>query len=153
MSRLSGCVVAMVVEDGVERALAGALAASLRASGAVVHAVSAGGRDVRTRDGTWLPVQADLRQVRPRYYDGLIMLEGAGALDDLRAREALAMGARAAGRPVAVWAAATASEEARRAFVEAFAREVEALRQLDEVEEASEESFPASDAPGRGSFT
>ena len=39
MSRLSGCVLAMVVEDGVDRALAESMATSLRGHGAVVHEI------------------------------------------------------------------------------------------------------------------
>lgn len=164
--RLAGCLVAVVIADGIDERLPARLKSALSSLGARVHLVSPGGVTVESAQGRAIEAAADLRVLHPRYYDALVMAgaDVAAALaGDVRA-EALVremhaqrrvLGAIGNGSAVLVRAGVgpgdegvVASDEqaAAGAFVDALERELLDLRLRDGVDESSIESFPASDA-------
>jgi catalase len=176
---LTGCVLAILTADGVDGGQVGALRERLHRMGAKIHLASPGGAAVRGEGGDTLEVNADVAQIHARYYDALIVPggpESARVLAELEAvrtllRElmllkrpcgAIAEGARvlsAAG--LTGWQDGAAPEVTRNelvtiagaarieAFCTRFAREIAENQKRDRVDEASLESFPASD-PGAG---
>ncbi len=172
MERLSGSVLALAIEDGVDGRAVEALRAALHEREAHVHLVSAAGRSVRASDGMQLEVHADVRAVQPHYYDGVLILRGtgAGALEADPGLVELLRELHEAGCPLGAWGEAAwvlaraglsgaepgvvvaGRETPLDLFLAAFGREVASVRRRDRVETSLRGTFPASDAPGGGTF-
>lgn len=76
MNELDGCMLALLVADGVSRARVVQLRSELHALGARIHVVSLRATPVRADDGTELATDTTAAQVSPRYYDGLLVTHG-----------------------------------------------------------------------------
>ncbi len=87
--RLSGCVVAMLVADGVDGGQVKRLREILRREGGRLHLLSPGGGPVRPARGGPLAPDADAHAIHARYYDALLVPGGAATAKALAQDEAV----------------------------------------------------------------
>jgi protease I len=74
--RLSGCVIALLISDGVRRERLSALRARLLQLGARVHILGLHPSPIRADDGAEQSIVGTSGDVGARYYDGLIVSHG-----------------------------------------------------------------------------
>ena len=73
MDRLDGCLVALLVTEGVRRRRVQELAARLRALGARIHFLALHPPPVHAEDGAEFAIDATATEIAPHYYDGLLV--------------------------------------------------------------------------------
>ncbi len=86
---LSGCVLALLLTDGMEGGQVTRLRTLLRRAGARVHLVAPGGGLAHAQDGARFACDADAREIHPHYYDALVIPGGARSAKALSEDESI----------------------------------------------------------------